>query len=86
MKARRWCCYLIERRAAWVLALGILGMIGFIASCALVAARWIGETGFVTMGTLALASFSSSVLVGHLGDPRADRTSTRTIRSKVRHA
>lgn len=69
MRARQWCCGLMERRASWVLALGIFGMVGFIGSVAFAAARWVGESGFLTMSALALSSYSVSLLIGHLGDP-----------------
>lgn len=41
-----------------MLALGIFGMVGFVGSFAFAAARWVGESGFLTMSAL-----------GHLGDP-----------------
>ncbi len=69
MRVRRWCCHVMERRSAWVLALGLLGMVGFIGSLALVSLRWVGEADFVAASTLALASYALSLIIGHLGDP-----------------
>lgn len=68
MRARRWCRGLMERRSVWVLALGILGMVGFIGSFAFVSVRWVGEAGFLATSALALASYSVSLFIAHLAD------------------
>lgn len=69
MRTRRWCCDVMERRSGWVLALGLVGMVGFVGSLALVSLRWVGETDFLMASALALASYALSLLIGHLGDP-----------------
>jgi hypothetical protein len=66
---RRWCCQWMERRAAFVVAAGVLGMAGFVGAFAAVAAGWLGSAGYLGVVALSLTAYSTSLVIGHLGDP-----------------
>lgn len=68
MKARQWCCHCMERWSSCVFALGLFGMAGFVGSFALIAAGWVGVSGYLTLAAASLTAYSVCLLVGHLGD------------------
>lgn len=69
MIVRRWCCKWMERRAPLVVATGVLGMAGFVGAFVAVAMGWLGGSGYLGAVALSLAAYSTSLAIGHLGDP-----------------
>lgn len=58
----------MERRALRVLALGFFGMAGFVGGFGLIAAGWIGASGFLALSALSLTAYAACFLISHLGD------------------
>lgn len=90
----------MERWSSFVVALGVLGMVGFVGSFALVAVGWVGVSGSLALAVVSLSSYSVSLIVGHFGDPlafcrrssgaewswRRERATLRSIRVTIGHA
>lgn len=69
MKARRLACRCVERWAAFIVALGVVGMLGFVAGLIAFVRGQLDGAGFVLATTLSLLVYAGSLLIGHLGDP-----------------
>jgi hypothetical protein len=67
--ARRLACRCVERWAAGVVALGVAGLLGFVASLLAFVQRHLDGRGFLVATALSLLVYAASLLVGHLGDP-----------------
>lgn len=69
MTARRLACRWVERWAAFIVALGVAGMLGFGAGLIAFVRGHLEGPGFAVATTLSLLVYAASLLVGHHGDP-----------------
>lgn len=58
----------MDRWSAYVLALGLAGMAGFVGSLALAAAGLVATGGLVSLVCLSLGAYAACLVLGHLGD------------------
>jgi hypothetical protein len=66
---RRLACRLMERRRSSVIAIGLLAMLGFVASQLAVTLSWIGFERYLAIVAISLVAYGLALLVGHWGDP-----------------
>lgn len=69
MLIRQLACRCMERGARAVFALGVLGMLGFVASLVAFSRSALDASGFMLATTLSLVLYGVALLLGHLGDP-----------------
>jgi hypothetical protein len=71
MSAREWAAICMARAPGAVVALGLLGMLGFVVSLFLMSAGWLNLAPALSGILFSLGLYGTSLLIGHLSDPGA---------------
>jgi len=68
---RGWACRLMERHARFIVILGVISVVGLLASFAGLAAGRLSELAFLVVTCLSLMAYCAATAIGYLGDPYA---------------
>lgn len=69
MTLRRVACRLMDRHRSTIIGIGLIAMLGFVASQLAVTLSWIGFERYLAVVAISLVAYGVALLVGHLGDP-----------------
>lgn len=79
MSARGWACRCMARGSGAVVAVGLLGMLGFVVCLFLMTAGGLSMTTALIGVGVSLGLYGSSLLIGYLSDPGTAAATTTAV-------